>query len=109
MNAPISRRDALKRLGLVAGVCAGLPAAEAVQAAELPHVKADDPTAVALAYTDDAKKVDPKQFPTYMPGQQCSTCLQLQGNAGDAWRPCNLFPAKLVNANGWCRVWIKKA
>jgi hypothetical protein len=39
----------------------------------------------------------------------CNTCLQLQGNAGDAYRPCNIFPGKLVNANGWCKVWVKKA
>jgi hypothetical protein len=109
MSGSISRRDALKQLSLVAGACAGLSAVESAQAAELPHVQPDDATAAALAYTDDAKKVDPKKFPTYMPGQQCSTCLQLQGNAADPWRPCNLFPGKLVNANGWCRVWIKKA
>jgi hypothetical protein len=109
MSGSISRRDALKQLSLVAGVCAGLPAVETAQAAELPHVKPDDPTAVALAYVDDASKVDPKKFPTYAAGQTCSTCLQLQGAPGQGWRPCNLFPGKTVNANGWCRVWIKKS
>ena len=47
--------------------------------------------------------------PTYQPGQMCNTCLQLQGKAGDAYRPCNIFAGKLVNANGWCKVWVKKA
>ncbi|MDP5191762.1 high-potential iron-sulfur protein [Rheinheimera baltica] len=32
----------------------------------------------------------------------------LQGNAGEAWRPCGVFPGKLVNAEGWCAAWAKK-
>jgi hypothetical protein len=35
--------------------------------------------------------------------------MQLQGKEGDEWRPCNLFPGKLVNAHGWCKVWQAKA
>ena len=27
---------------------------------------------------------------------------------GDAWRPCQIFPGKLVNAKGWCSVWAPK-
>ncbi len=64
---------------------------------------------MALNYTDDATRVDPKKFPTYQPGQTCSTCLQLQGTEGQPWRPCNLFPGMLVNANGWCKVWVPKS
>ncbi|MFT3906962.1 MAG: high-potential iron-sulfur protein [Steroidobacteraceae bacterium] len=111
MSDPISRRAALKNLAIAAGVLA-VPALQKVrvaQAAELPHVAATDPTAVALAYHEDATKVEAAKFPTYKAGQKCSTCAQLQGAPSAAWRPCTLFPQKLVSANGWCRVWVQKS
>jgi hypothetical protein len=104
-----SRRDALKQLAVLCGAVGALQVSRSADAADLPHLVQSDPTAQALAYHEDAKTVDVKQFPTYQAGQMCSTCLQLQGNAGDAWRPCNIFAGKLVNANGWCKVWVKKA
>jgi hypothetical protein len=104
-----TRRDALKQLLLLCGAAGALQGSRSAQAADMPHLLQSDPTAQALAYHEDAKTVDVKQFSTYQPGQMCSTCLQLQGNAGDAWRPCNIFAGKLVNANGWCKVWVKKA
>lgn len=110
MTDSISRREAVKTLALAGGALLSLPATRSACAADaLPHVAPNDPTATALAYFEDAGKVDPKAFPTYKPEQKCSTCIQLQGKAGDAWRPCTLFPGKLVNANGWCKVWVKKA
>jgi len=108
MSEPLSRRDALKTLVMVAGAAGGLRATRDAQAADLPHLATNDPAAVALGYHDDAAQVDTKQFPTFQKGQACNTCLQLQGTAGQPWRPCNIFPGKLVNANGWCRVWVKK-
>ncbi|MDH5620575.1 MAG: high-potential iron-sulfur protein [Gammaproteobacteria bacterium] len=33
----------------------------------------------------------------------------MQGNDGDEWRPCQIFPGKVVNAAGWCSVWAAKA
>ena len=108
MSDNISRRDALKRFVLLAGTTGTLYEVRSAEAADLPHVAPDDPTAVALKYHADAKTVDPKANPTYQPGQSCSNCLQLQGTAGQPWRPCNLFPGKLVDANGWCSVWVKK-
>ena len=108
MTDTLSRRDALKNLALAAGALA-VPASRIASAADSPpHLSPTDPTAVALAYHESAKAVDAKKFVTYKPDQSCSNCLQLQGKAGDAWRPCNLFPGKLVNANGWCKVWVKK-
>jgi hypothetical protein len=111
MSEPMShsRRDALKQLVLLCGAAGALQATRSAQAADAPHLAPTDPTAQALAYHEDAKTVDAKQFSTYQPGQTCSTCLQLTGNAGDAYRPCNIFAGKLVNANGWCKVWVKKA
>ncbi|HEX5442966.1 MAG TPA: high-potential iron-sulfur protein [Pirellulales bacterium] len=76
---------------------------------DLPHVTSDDPTAKALYYVEDATKVD-KSNPLavrYTEGQHCGNCLNLQGDAGAAWRPCNLFPGKLVSSKGWCSLWTK--
>jgi hypothetical protein len=104
----ISRRDALKRLALMCGAASALTAITA-QAAELPHLSPDEPTAKALGYHEDAKTVDPKKFATYAAGQMCGNCMQLQGTAGAPYRPCNIFAGRAVNANGWCQVWVKKA
>jgi hypothetical protein len=109
MSDPLSRRDALKKLAmlsLAAGVADG---ARPTEAADSPHLSPTDPTAVALSYQADATKVDPQKFQTYRAGQRCSTCLQLQGQEGQPWRPCNLFPGELVSAQGWCRVWVPKS
>ncbi|HEX6962101.1 MAG TPA: high-potential iron-sulfur protein [Lacipirellula sp.] len=76
---------------------------------DLPHVTSDDPLAKALYYVEDATKVD-KSNPMavrYTEGQHCAVCVQLQGDAGAAWRPCNLFPGKLVSSKGWCSAWTK--
>ena len=110
MNELISRRDALKGLALGAGtiLAVGATRARAADAGSLPHVTPTDSVAVALAYHESAKTVEAAKFPNYKPGQECSNCLQLTGKAGDAWRPCNLFPGKLVNAGGWCKVYVKK-
>ena len=124
MKNNLTRREALASMGLVAGTLlvacgadaadpkattAAKPAAPAVPAAgALPHVQAADPLAVALSYHESAKTVEAAKFPTYKPEQKCSNCLQLKGTEGDAWRPCNLFPGKLVSAEGWCKVYIKK-
>ena len=108
MSEPISRRDALLKLALLAGGTGGLCVRQRALAADQPRLSLTDPTAVALGYHDDASKVDAQQYPTYKPGQTCSTCLQLKGDAGQPYRSCNLFPGKLVNANGWCRVWVKR-
>jgi hypothetical protein len=107
MSESMTRREALAALATAAGTLACAGAARAADA-EKPHVQPNDPTAVALKYVEDGSKVDPKKFPTYKPDQRCNNCLQLTGKAGDAWRPCNLFPGKLVNADGWCSVYIKK-
>jgi hypothetical protein len=104
-----SRRDALKGFVLLCGAGAALGPVQRAQAADLPHLSPDDPTAKALGYTENAKGVDKKKFATYAPGQQCSTCMQFQGKAGEAYAGCNIFAGKAVNANGWCQVWVKKA
>lgn len=103
------RRKLLK--GALAGLVA-LPAAglirEAVAADALPHLDEKDSLASAMGYVHDASKVDANKVPQYKPGTKCSNCIQMQGKEGDAWRPCNLFPGKLVAADGWCKVWVLK-
>jgi hypothetical protein len=34
--------------------------------------------------------------------------VQIQGEDGAEWRPCNLFPGKSVHAAGWCSAWAAK-
>lgn len=108
MTDILSRRDALKNMALVAGALAIPVSRVAGAAASPPHLAETDPTAVALGYHHDTKKVDAKKFPTHKPDQDCANCLQLQGKVGDEWRPCNLFPGKLVHKDGWCKVWVRK-
>ena len=74
----------------------------------LPHLEEGDPAAKALGYVHDVARVDPKANPTFKAGSNCANCLQLQGKPGDTWRPCTIFPGRLVNANGWCKVWVPK-
>ena len=108
-DSRIDRRTLLKNtlIGLAA-----LPAAnlvrEAAAADAPPHLAENDTLAVSLGYVQDAKKVDVNKVPQYKAGSHCANCLQLQGKEGDEWRPCNLFPGKLVNADGWCKVWVAK-
>ena len=101
------RRTVLK--GALFGVAA-IPAAALISRAEAApaHVGVDEPQAKSLGYIEDATKVDAKANPNYKPGQHCANCLQAQVKAGEAYIPCNIFPGKLVNANGWCKVWVKR-
>jgi hypothetical protein len=86
------------------------PAPAAAPAAKPALVKLEETDAMAktFAYVHDAKKVDVKKTPNYKPGQLCSNCFQVKGKDGEAWRPCGAFPKNLVNANGWCKVYVPK-
>lgn len=103
----IPRRSLLKDALL--GIAAA-PAVGWLGRAESAPVELDvnDPQAKALGYVKDAKTVDAKANPNYKPGQTCANCLQAQGKAGEALLPCNIFPGKLVQAKGWCKVWVKR-
>ena len=80
-------------------------------AADLPKLDPNDPSAKALLYVPDAKNVDTKNpmAARYAAGQTCATCQVIQGKDGEAYRPCAIFPGKLVAAAGWCSAWAKKA
>jgi len=104
-ESKIDRRQLLKNALIGAVGATALP--ELARAAAPINLAENDPTAQALGYHENASKVDVKAFPTYKPTQKCSNCIQLQAGTGDH-RPCNLFPGKLVNVNGWCKVWVQK-
>jgi hypothetical protein len=103
MVCNLSRREIVIDLSLA--VCAAaMPVARAA-AAEVPHLSETDPAAVALSYLHEAGRVDPKKHPDFIAGSNCANCLQLTGKMGDDWRPCKLFPGKLVKSSGWCKAW----
>lgn len=101
-------KNALAGLATLPGAAALIDEAAAAAQTSAPHLDEKDPLAVAMAYVHDAKKVDPNKTPQYKPGSICANCLQITGKEGDEWRGCNIFPGKLVNAKGWCKVWVPK-
>jgi High potential iron-sulfur protein len=105
-----SRRNAVRLLlgGIVASPLLNLVNATFVRAEDLPHLTEDDPTAKALHYVNDAVKGNRTDKGGTPAGEQyCHNCRFVQADAGD-WRPCQLFPGKAVNANGWCLSWTAK-
>ena len=78
------------------------------RAADLPHVTESDPTAQALGYSSDTRKVPTSKYPNHQPGQQCSKCSLFQGASGNEWGPCAIFPGKSVHASGWCSAFTPK-
>ncbi|MGF1681722.1 high-potential iron-sulfur protein [Photobacterium minamisatsumaniensis] len=99
-NSNSSRRNFLKlSLAGVIGITVGNKVlVKPVHASELPHLTDDDPQAQALKYVHESPDSE----------KHCSNCALIQGNDGDEWRPCALFPGKAVNAKGWCSAWVKK-
>ena len=107
MNS-IGRR---KFIQLSVAVAAGGLAAgnRTVFASDLPQLSEDDAMAQSMKYTHDASTVDVSTRPNPAEVQTCENCALIQGNDGDAWRPCQIFPGKAVNAKGWCTVWAPKS
>lgn len=103
------RRRFLGSMAALAGVplLGTIYSAQAL-AAGLPHLSENDPTAMALHYHNDAAKAPRKDKPgTPAKDQFCHNCMFVKANSG-AWRPCQIFPGKDVNANGWCASWTHK-
>lgn len=71
-----------------------------------------DPTAQALGYVADGKKVDTTRFPKKAAAdganQTCANCAQYTALNG-SWGKCNIFPQGPVAAAGWCNSWVPKA
>ena len=79
----------------------------AVQSAAdgLAKLEESDPIAKALAYVEDASKVDTAAQPRFAAGQNCSNCAQYSNDQG-GWGACAIFPGKQVAAAGWCAGYI---
>jgi len=103
LNRAVSRRALLKTLSL--GAAALGFAGRQTRGAEPQKLDVKDPAAVALGYVESAARVDVKKYPAFVTGSNCENCLQLQGKAGSNYRPCTLFPGKLVAISGWCSGW----
>ena len=104
----IARRQFIQLSAVAAAGVFIQPGREA-KAQDLPQLATDDPMASAMKYTHDASTVDAGARANPAPEQNCANCALIQGADGDEWRPCQIFPGKAVNANGWCSVWAPKA
>ncbi|CAM3832602.1 high-potential iron-sulfur protein [Rheinheimera salexigens] len=62
------------------------------------QLDAENPQAKALQYTHQSEKED----------ANCANCALIQGTEGEEWRPCAIFPGKLVHSDGWCAAWAQK-
>ena len=100
----LTRREAVKNLSVTVGVSAALPWRR-TQGAEPARLDVKDTAAIALGYVEEVAQVDAKKYPEYAPGSNCENCLLLQGSPGNNYRPCSLFPGKLVSVCGWCKGW----
>jgi hypothetical protein len=101
---PVTRRKVIKHLSVAAGFSAAMPW-RLTQGAAPARLDVKDPAAIALGYVENAAQVDIKKYPAFVKGSTCENCLQLQGSAGDNYRPCGLFPGKVVSVSGWCSSW----
>jgi len=107
--------DIVRRRALLGGAAllASIPLARVItgtraEAADLPHLADDDPAAAALSYHHDATnapRVD--RGGVSAADQFCHNCRFVQSDSGQ-WRPCQIFPGKAVNADGWCSSWVQK-
>lgn len=104
MTESISRRALLKRLSLTAGVGAAVPA-RPPRAAEPARLDVNDPAAIKVSYILEASLLDTSAHPNYFPGSRCENCMLIQDKPGYTYRPCSLFPGKLVKVSGWCTSW----
>lgn len=105
----MKRRQFMQLSAAAAAGCFAGAGRNALANADMPKVSEDDPMAKGMRYTHDGSTVDPASRANPAENQSCANCALVQGNDGDEWRPCQIFPGKLVNANGWCQVWAPKA
>lgn len=92
---------------LASGTAAAALSPLAAQAQDLPALSGSDPTANALAYTEDAAGVDAARFPQHKAGDTCLGCNFYQGKGIRG--ACSLFPGKSVAGKGWCSAFAPRA
>lgn len=101
-RAATTRRTVVKNLAFAAGAVA--LSYQATNAAE-PRLEVKDPAAMARGYVEHADQINVEKYPSYVKGSTCENCLLLQGSSGANYRPCSLFPGKVVSVDGWCSGW----
>ena len=104
-TGPLTRRQLLLAAAALTPVAAvaGTP----VNYGGIQRLNQDDPVARSLLYREDTRQVPAEHAlaASHKPENKCANCVHLRGNAADQWRPCPVFPGRLVNAGGWCSVW----
>ena len=103
-----TRRQFIQLSAVAAAGCMLRPGQEA-KAQDMPKLAESDSMAQAMKYTHDSSTVDPSTRANPAAEQHCANCALVQGEDGQEWRPCQIFPGKLVSADGWCSVWAPKA
>lgn len=99
-----------KRRSFIIGAAGSLVSGFALAQKSAANLVLDtDPSAIALGYVSDVKKIDTTKFPQYAAGQNCAACTLFQGTAKETNAPCLAFGGKAVSAKGWCSAWVKKA
>ncbi|MFT5039145.1 MAG: hypothetical protein ACI8TX_000092 [Hyphomicrobiaceae bacterium] len=73
-------------------------------------IELDDPLGSVFGYVHDATKTDVVKYPKRAGAggatQFCKNCVVYSKQGSDEqWGGCSIFPAKLVNADGWCNAW----
>ena len=92
----INRRKFLRLTG--SGIIGLTFGSTALRAVAQEKIALDDPTAKALQYVHESQ----------VEGKLCANCMHIKGTEGEDWRPCALFPGKLVSNKGWCAGWMKQ-
>ena len=96
-------------LGLATFVTAAMPWSRARSQADDPAEGAtlseNDPLAQQLMYVHDAKRANAD---LRAENEFCHNCRYFRCESDCSWGPCDLFPGKVVNAQGWCNVWAPK-
>jgi hypothetical protein len=100
--------DAHRRAFLLRAATGGALLWAASARAQPVMVGEKEATAVALGYTADTHKVDPKKFPNHKATQRCGNCQLYTGRPGDGAGGCGIFTGKMVSANGWCSAYMPK-
>jgi hypothetical protein len=93
-NTDSARRNLLKGIAIVP-VAIALGRVGTASAADL---SPNDPVAKSLGYVEKSATA----------GQHCAICNLWQGGTA-ARGKCTIFGDKLVNSQGWCKSWVKKA
>lgn len=106
---PNSRRQFLKSCGMFIGGVALAPTlfqAKAWADPKVPLVDLKDPTAKAVKYVEDFKKVPVAK------GKHCANCSfykKVETRNGKEVGTCLIFAGKYVLADAYCSSWAKKS